>query len=122
MPVSLLWLVLLPVTVEALVLLTKIPYDEVRVTENPLIVTYCLPDTRNPFAPPVTVTVAPGAAWNTIGAPARPDRATVTFSGYVPAATSTVCPAVATAAALPIVQYGCAWLFGPASEQFAPPT
>src|SRR6266568_2316190 len=115
MPVSLLWLVLLPVTVEALVLLRRIP-----AAICPL--TGCPADTRNPFAPPVAVTVAPGAAWNTIGAPARPDRATVTFSGYVPAATSTVCPAVATAAALPIVQYGCAWLFGPASEQFAPPT
>ena len=61
--------------------LTVIPYDEVPVTVNPLIVTYCRLDTTNPLAPPVTVTVAPGTAEKTTGAPAAPDRATVTFSG-----------------------------------------
>jgi hypothetical protein len=60
----------------------------------------------NPFVPPVTVTVAPGAAVRAIGAVAVPDFEIVTFSEYVPPATCTACPGATFATAAPIVQNG----------------
>ncbi|MET0728273.1 MAG: hypothetical protein ABWZ76_08255 [Acidimicrobiales bacterium] len=63
-------------------------------------------DTRKPYAPPVTVTAAPGTAENTIGALGVPDLAMVTAPTYVPDETSTVWPATATLAARLIVQNG----------------
>jgi hypothetical protein len=65
-----------------------------------------LPEITNPFVPPVTVTVSPGAALRAIGAVAVPDFETVTFSEYVPPATCTVCPWATFATAAPIVQNG----------------
>src|ERR1051325_10561818 len=62
---------------------------------------------------PETVTLAPGAGVKVSGAPAVPELAGVTFSTYVPEATWTVVPAVATAAALPIVQNGIVWVPAP---------
>jgi hypothetical protein len=76
------------------------------VTVNPLIVIQVRPEMAKPFACPVTVTAAPGAAVKTIGAPCVPDLDTVTFSRYVPVATCTVCPATTWAPAAPIVQKG----------------
>src|SRR6185437_14589591 len=151
-PVSLLWWVALRVTVDELVPLSwmpaaiwplagcpalvtvlpdttmllepliEMPYELVPVTVNPLIVTNWRAESTKPLVPPETVTVAPAAGWKTIGAPAVPEFFTVTVSLYVPDATSTVCPAVATDAALLIVQNGCVGVPWPVSEQFAPPT
>src|SRR5919202_2076704 len=82
------------------------PRSLVFVTVKPLIVIQLRPETRNPSACPLRVTVAPEAAVKTMGALDVPDVETLTFSGYVPAATCTVWPAATTCAAAPIVQNG----------------
>ncbi len=97
------------------------PRPVVSVTVNPAIVTQLLPDTMNPFVPPLTVTAAPGAGWNTIGAPDVPELATVTPPPYVPEDTTTVWPASATEPAFTIEQNGCDAVPPPESEQFDAP-
>src|SRR6476661_6999624 len=97
-------------------LLSRMPTPEVFVTVKPRTVTYDLPDSLKPLTPPVTVTVAPGAAVKTMGALAVPERGAVTASRYVPAATCTVWPATALAAPAPIVQNGVADDPGPLFE------
>src|SRR6185295_1640526 len=99
MPASLLWSLVLPLTVEAVTVFSRIPwavswltgwpeyetwfpatvtFDEfeieipmllVPVTVKFWITTQLRPLTTKPFALPVTVTAAPGAAVKTIGAP-----------------------------------------------------
>src|SRR5207249_2102614 len=91
---------------------TAIPSPVVAVMLKPSTVTQLLPESVKPFVFPVTVTLAPGAVVNTIGALDVPEFAGVTFSAYVPEATATVSPAVACAAAPPMVQNG--WLADPA--------
>jgi hypothetical protein len=56
------------------------PLEVVPVTVNPLTVIQLREESVNPCEPPVTVTVAPGAAWNVIGDPDDPELAGVTFS------------------------------------------
>ena len=84
---------------------------------NPSTVIQLRPEITNPFVPPVTVTVAPGAALRAIGAVGVPDFEIVTFSEYVPPATCTVCPGATFATAAPIVQNGAACAPLPKSEQ-----
>src|SRR5215218_7428183 len=76
--------------------------------------THCTPDRSNPYCCPPTVD--PDEPRKMIGALEVPDRVSVTFSLYVPAATATVSPATALAAAALIVQKG----WPPLSEQPAP--
>src|SRR3954463_855432 len=85
---------------------TSIPRLFVLVTLKPLIVTQFLARIVKALSCPVTVTVAPGAVVNTIGALDVPELPMVTSSEYVPAATCTVWPAPTTCAAAPIVQNG----------------
>jgi hypothetical protein len=86
-------------------------------TVNPLIVIQLRPEITNPLDCPVTVTWAPGAAVKTMGALGVPDLEIVTFSGYVPPATCTVCPGTTFAAAPPMVQKGLSCAPDPEFEQ-----
>ena len=74
-------------------------------------------DIEKPLPVPLRMTLAPGAAVNTIGASDVPELEMLTCSVYVPAATWTVVPAVAFAPAVAIVQNGVVESPGPASEQ-----
>src|SRR4051794_20967790 len=96
---------------------TSIPYPDSCVTLKPLTVTQLFPEMTNALAWLLSVTVAPGAAVNTIGCEAVPDALTVTRSLYVPAETRTVVPATAFAFAALIVQNGCACVPNPVSRQ-----
>ena len=73
-------------------LLTSMPWSDVPLTVNPWTVTQLRPESTKPWAAPVTVTVASGAAVNVTGLVAVPELTTVTCSRYVPAATCTVVP------------------------------
>ena len=53
------------------------PSPELCVTAKPLIAIQLLEETLKPLVPPITVTVAPGAAWKTMGALAVPELATL---------------------------------------------
>jgi hypothetical protein len=82
-----------------------------------LTVTQLRPEITNPFVPPVTLTVALGAAFSVIGAVAVPDFEIVTFSEYVPPATCTVWPGATLVTAAPIVQNGAPCAPVPEFEQ-----
>ena len=59
---------------------TLMPWPVVSTTVKPRIVTKLLELIRNPFTPPRTVTVAPGASAKVIGSAAVPELSTVTCS------------------------------------------
>src|ERR671924_677866 len=96
--------------------LTGLPEKLTRLT-----VIQLFPEMTKPFAWPLTVTSAAGAAWNEMGAADVPEVRTVTDSGYVPAATCTVWPAPTARAAALIVQNGWVSEPDPLSEQLELP-
>ena len=99
------------------------PAPVVWVTLKPRITIQLLFEATKPLLPPATVTLAPGAVVNVIGATDVPEFFTETFPPYVPLATTTVTPAVAMLAAALMVQNGVAPepTPTPVSRQFALP-
>src|SRR4051812_38037834 len=106
----------LPSIVTLVDVVTLMPTPVVPVTVNPRTTTQLLLVIEKPLPPPLSVTAAAGAAVNVTGALGVPEPTTVTFSGYVPAATTTVTPAVAFAAAALMVQNGVVAVPAPVPE------